>query len=261
VWARRPAAADALASSLGAPSFERYEAMLDACDAVAFCVPPAVQAEMAAQAAAAGKALLLEKPIAADVDGAERLAGAVGDAGVASVVVLTFRFSAGVRAFIDEARAVEPLGGRGWFVSGGLLGGHFATPWRLAEGPLLDLGPHVLDLLDAALGPIVSVRAHGARLGWVGLLCDHENGVASEASLCATAAVDPQTAGAAVYGARGTATVEASAETGPDTFATVRADFAAAVAAGPGSSPVDVHRGLHLQRLIAQASVDLGDRG
>jgi predicted dehydrogenase len=260
VWARRPDAAAALADRLGVRSYDRFEALLDDCEAVAFAVPPAVQATMAAQAAAAGKAVLLEKPIAADLDGAERLADAVGSAGVASLVVLTFRFADGVRSFLDAARASRPIGGRGWFVSGGLLGASpFATPWRLVEGPLLDLGPHVLDLLDAALGPIVSVRAHGTRLGWVGLLCDHESGAASEASLCATVAVDPHRAGAEVYGDGGVVEVDAAASARDvATFATMRADFAAACAAGATSHPLDVHRGLHLQRLLAAASESLG---
>lgn len=258
IWARRPEAAAALADELGVPSFTRYEELLDASEAIAFAVPPAVQATMAVQAAEAGKALLLEKPIAADLDGAERLADAVGHAGVGSLVVLTFRFSAAVRSFIERARSVGPLGGRGWFVSSGLLGGPFATPWRLEEGPLLDLGPHVLDLLDAAMGSIVSVQAHGNRLGWVGLLCEHENGAASEASLCATAAgVQPQRAGAEVFGTAGTAEIDAAASTGVDTFATLRAEFAEVCAAGAHPHDLDVRRGLHLQRLLAAASAQL----
>ena len=67
------------------------------CDAVAFAVPPEVQAELAADAARAGKAVLLEKPIAADLRGAGRLAEAVGGAGVTSLVVLSWRYAASIR--------------------------------------------------------------------------------------------------------------------------------------------------------------------
>jgi predicted dehydrogenase len=84
VWARRPDAASELASHLGVRPFDRYEDLLDACQAVAFSVPPAVQAELAATAARRGKALLLEKPIADDLNSARRLADAVGEAGVVS---------------------------------------------------------------------------------------------------------------------------------------------------------------------------------
>ncbi|MHB8468022.1 MAG: Gfo/Idh/MocA family oxidoreductase, partial [Acidimicrobiales bacterium] len=64
VWARRPEAAAELAARFGAPAFDRYEDLLDASEAVAFAVPPDVQATMALEAVAAGKALLLEKPLA-----------------------------------------------------------------------------------------------------------------------------------------------------------------------------------------------------
>jgi predicted dehydrogenase len=259
VWARRPDAAAELAGRLGVPFFDRYDALLDACDAVAFAVPPGVQAVMAAQAAAAGKALLLEKPIGADLADAERLADAVGTAGVPSLVVLTFRYAPAVRAFIEQARAIEPTGGRAWFISGAFLSGPFMTPWRLEQGALLDLGPHVLDLLDAAIGPIVDVHAHGHRHGWVGIQCEHESGASSDAAMCASVAVDPQRAGAEAYSPTGSAEVDAAASVGVDAFANVRATFARITATGEVRHELDVHHGLHLQRLIAKAFDDLAD--
>lgn len=252
VWARRPEAAAELAARHGTVAHDRYEDLLDGCEAVAFAVPPAVQAAMATTAAHAGKALLLEKPIAADLAGAEALADAVGAAGVASMVVLSWRYADVVRRFLVDAHALAPVGGRGWFVTGGFLGGPFATPWRLESGPLLDLGPHVLDLLDAALGPIVAVRAHGDRQGWVGLLCDHESGASSEASLCATVAVEPSRGGVEVYGRGGVADVDCVAGVGLDAFATMRAELARSVRSGE-PHPLDVQRGLHLQRLLGAA--------
>ncbi len=176
IWARRPEAATALAERHGTRAAPSFEALVDSCEAVAFAVPPGVQADLAAQAAAAGRPVLLEKPIAADLESAERLAAAIGAAGVASTVVLSWRFADPVRSFLAEAQAVQPIGGRATFVSGALRGGPFATPWRLDRGPLLDLGPHVVDLLDAALGPVVAVRAHGDLHRWVGLLLDHRGG-------------------------------------------------------------------------------------
>src|ERR1700754_3575338 len=78
VWARRPERA----AGLGAPVFTRIEELFDHCEAVAFSVPPAVQADLAVLAARAGKALLLEKPLADSLDGSRRLAEAVAEAGV-----------------------------------------------------------------------------------------------------------------------------------------------------------------------------------
>jgi len=208
------------------------------------------------RAARAGRALLLEKPIALDVAAAEALASAVGEAGVASLVVLSWRYSAAVREFVERARGFDALGGRGAFISGGFLGGPFATPWRLERGPLLDLGPHVLDLLDASLGPITAVRAHGDLLGWVGLLTEHEGGRAGEVSLCATAKLDPHRAGVQLYGKEGVVEIDCVSAVGVEAFATMRAELAHAVRTGE-PHPLDVRRGLHLQRLLDQAERQL----
>jgi predicted dehydrogenase len=260
VWARRPAAASDLAAAHGARAFERYEEMIDACEVVAFAVPPAVQAELAIVAARRGRSLLLEKPIADDLTGAERLAAAVADAGVVSQLVLSWRYAAAVRAFLAEADRVGALGGRAAFITGGHVEGLFATPWRVARGALLDLGPHVIDLLDAALGKVVGVRAHGSSTGWSGLLLEHASGAVSEASLCGTASVEHDVAGAAVFGAAGSADVDCAAAVGPDAFATLRRELARAVTSGDGH-PLDVHHGLHLQRVIAAAESELAGDG
>src|SRR5687768_1179657 len=74
VWARRPEAAARLAARLGTHAAGSYEELLDRCEAVAFAVPPDVQATLAPRAARAGKALLLDKPIALDLAGARALA-------------------------------------------------------------------------------------------------------------------------------------------------------------------------------------------
>ena len=64
--------------------------------------------------------------------------------------------------------------GRATFLGDGATpGSFFGTPWRLAEGGLLDLGPHVLDALDTALGQIVAIEAAGDPLGIVALTCEH----------------------------------------------------------------------------------------
>lgn len=258
VWARRDEAAAQLAARFDVPAFADLDALFDACDAVAFAVPPAVQAELAVRAANVGKALLLEKPIAGDVAGAERLVEAIDGAGVVSMVVLSWRYAEAVRAFLVTAASLQPapIGGRGAFISGGLLAGPFATPWRLERGPLLDLGPHVIDLLDAALGRVARVRAHGDLHDWVGLQLEHESGAVSDVSLCATARVDQHVAGAEVYGPGGSAAVDCAAAVGPASFATMRAEFAAAVASGTPPA-LDARRGLHLQRLLAEAEAQL----
>jgi len=255
VWARRPEAAAELAAKHGTVPYERLDDLLTACEAVAFSVPPDVQAELAVRAARAGKHVLLEKPLAMDLAGAERLADAIGSAGVASQMVFTLRYSSAARDFLSRVPALEPVGGRAAFVSPVLSGGVFATPWRLERGALLDLGPHVVDMLDAALGRVVGVRAHGDPLRWVGMLLDHETGAVSEASISMAGGGDLPPASVQVYGPGGWADLSWDV-VGDDTFATVVAEFAATVRAG-GGHPLDAQHGLHIQQILSAAQSDL----
>ena len=159
VWTRRPEVAEELAVTHGGSAFESVAALIDAVDVVALSVPPAVQAEVAAAAARAGRHLILEKPLAESVEAARAVADAVDAAGVASITMLTLRFAPETRQWLDDVAAGGPWGGgEGRCLSGALLGGKFAgSAWRQSHGAILDIGPHVFDLLDAALGPIVEV--------------------------------------------------------------------------------------------------------
>jgi predicted dehydrogenase len=257
VWARRPEAAEKTASRNGAAVAASFDELLDQVDAVAFCVPPNVQAEMAVTAAKAGKALLLEKPIALERDAAQRLVDAVDEAGVGTVVLLSWRFAAAADDFIAEALALEGVvGGRGLMVSGAFLGDSpFATPWRLDGGPLPDLGPHVIDLIDAAMGPVVDLRASGDRLGWVSLALEHENGATSSVDLCATSG-GPNKSSVEVYAGSGSTYVNCATLADASSMANVPIALAAAAAGQPTDRP-DVHRGLHLQKILQQAQDQL----
>ncbi len=254
VWGRRLDAAREIAAPSGAVPNDSFDRFLEQVDAVAFAVPPDVQAGLAVQAARAGKALLLEKPLALDLASAESVVRAVDDAGVATLTVLTWRYSAAVRTFLDEVAGTEPTGGRGRFLAGGFLGGPFATPWRLDRGALFDLGPHVIDLLDAALGPVVGVRAHGDPRRWVGLLLDHEDGTVSEVSLSGHCG-GPARAGVEVHTADAVLEVD-TVGVSADATTTLVDEFLDCVRTGI-PHPLGVHRGLHLQRLLDTAARDL----
>jgi predicted dehydrogenase len=256
VWSRTEAAARTLAGAHGVPSFASFDALLDACDAVAFAIPPAVQPEYAVRAARAGKAVLLEKPLALDIGGATAIADAVGEAGVGSVVLLTYRFAAIVRDFLAAARALPTTGGRACFLSGAFLGGPFVGGWRAEHGVLLDVGPHILDLVDAALGPVVDVQAHGDPDDWVGLLLEHESGAWSEVSMSCRAAITPSRTEVEVFGPEGAVAVDARAGARADSFATLRRELAETARRG-GGHPCDAARGLHVQRLVARATAAL----
>ena len=259
VWSRTPESAERLAVRHGVPSVDRYETLLDCCDAVAFAVPPDVQPDLAVAAARMGKALLLEKPLADDVAGARRVAEAVAEAGVGSVIVLSYRFAPAVTQFIDAAKAAAPIGARACFLSGAFLGGPFANGWRLTRGALLDVGPHVIDLVDRALGPVTNVRAHGDPHGWIGLLLEHDGGGRSEISLSCQVAIEPSRTEIEVFGPAGSLFLDARASVGPDAFAVMRREFAETARAG-GGHPADAARGLHLQQVISAAEADLAAR-
>ncbi len=254
VWGRRLRAAEEVAAPLGAEAHDSFERLLEDVDAVSFAVPPDVQADLAVVAARAGKALLLEKPVALDLAAADALAAAVDRAGAATQLLLTWRYRPDVRVLLAGAVAGQPIGGRGCFLTDGFLGGMFATPWRLDHGPLFDLGPHVVDLLDAALGPVVGIRAHGDPRRWVGLLLDHEGGAVSEASLTGHSPVDHPRAGVEVHTDTGVFEVDTSGFD-PAVLTTVVDEFVATAAGRP--HPLDIHRGLHLQRLLDRAASDL----
>lgn len=254
VWGRRADAVHDVAVPLGAVPHTSFGRFLEDVDAVSFAVPPDVQAALATTAARAGKALLLEKPVALDLPAAEALADEVGRAGVPTQMLLTWRYRPDVRALLAAASATGVLGGRGRFLGDGFLGGMFATPWRLDRGALFDLGPHVVDLLDAALGPVVGIRAHGDPRRWVGLLLEHEDGAASEASLTGHSPVDHPRAGIEVHTDDGVLEVDTGAFD-PSVLTTVVDEFVAT--AGGRRHPLDIGRGLHLQRLLDRAAADL----
>ena len=256
IWARRPEAAQELASKHDAKPVATLAELFEECEAVAFCVPPAVQAQLASQAARAGKALILEKPIAGDLHSAERLTDVVDEAGVPSLIVLSWRYSHKVRSFLQDAGSFDAIGGRGTFIGGGFLDGPFRTPWRLENGPLLDLGPHVIDLLDASLGTVVSVRAAGRADRWASLLLEHENGVVSEASTCAHVPLQPHIAGVELFGESGSLSIDCVEAVGYGAFKTLRQEAAGMVRTGERHF-LDVRRGLHLQRIIDDAYAQL----
>jgi predicted dehydrogenase len=266
VWSRRAKAAGTLAAQHGVAAYDDLHELFDACDAVTFSVPPDVQAELAAAAARAGKAVLLDKPVGATIAQAESLAAAIDAAGVMSQVILTNRYYDSMREFLAAARTFDSYGGRASFFGNGCVpGSYFATPWRLEEGGLLDLGPHVLDGLDAALGPIIGIEARGDALGLVLLECEHEGGRLSQAALSATS---NQRGGLAVelHGLAGRLVFDAAAfspEQVAAESATAQRRIVAELVTGVSTGvrhELDVHRGVHLQRLIDQAARQLSER-
>jgi len=256
VWARRPTAAAELAAAHGGRPFTDVSDLVAACDAVAFAVPPAVQAEHAVAAARAGRHLILEKPVAATLDDAARLADTVDEAGVTSIVVLTLRFAPEMRAWLaDVAARGGWRGGTATWLSGVLLGGQFsASPWRHSDGALADIGPHTVDLMDAALGEVTEVHAahHGEPDLWH-LVLGHAGGATSVATLSSKMPLIPTMVSFGVYGDHGHSEFGGRSATALDSFAVLLDEFTEAVHGGRTDHPLGVHRGLHLQRVLDRA--------
>jgi predicted dehydrogenase len=253
VWTRRPAVAAKLAAAHGASAFDSVDALIDAVDVVALSVPPAVQAEIAVAAAGAGRHLILEKPLAESADAALSIAEAVDAAGVASIVMLTFRFAPETRRWLDDVATGGPWsGGGGRWLSGALLGGKYAgSAWRQRHGALLDIGPHLFDLLDAALGPIVDVLAATANEPdlWHATF-RHGDGAISSATLSMRLAVDPSVLEFDVYGGNGRLALSPRQTPPRQCFTTLLDELSAMIRSSTTTHPCDVHRGAHLQRVI-----------
>jgi predicted dehydrogenase len=257
VWSRTAEHAREVASGLGVAAYEDVDALIVASDAVAIAVTPDAQPDLARRAVEAGKSVLLEKPLAADLADAQRLADAIERVGVGSLLMLTYRFHPGLARFADAAAAVDALGGWGCFLSGAFLpGSPYARGWRLERGALLDVGPHLLDLHEVGFGEIVDIDATGDRHGWVALSLTHASGVTSQGSLCCRLAMESRTE-VECFGTNGTARFDGRDGDRAELGANIRRAFAG-VARG-GTHPSDARRGLHLQTLIDRAERQLAE--
>jgi predicted dehydrogenase len=187
VWGRDRAKAETLSARYGAQPFSDVDELIGAVEAVAFAVPPDVQAQLAVRAAEAGRSLLLEKPLALTVEAAERVVQAVR---APSVVFFTRRFDPGVRAwFRTEVESHVWDGGSivlltSIFEPGNPFG---ESEWRRERGALWDVGPHALALLLPTLGPVEQIAAARGPGDEVHLALRHATGAASSVTLSLTA--------------------------------------------------------------------------
>ena len=151
--------------------------LADDVDAVYVATPPSSHAEYVLRAAAAGKPVYVEKPMAASAAEAEAMVRACDEAGVPLFVAYYRRAlprfttvrDAIANGEIGEPRLVtlelhvsapQSRERAGWRWDPGVAGG----------GLVMDLGSHALDLLDHWLGPIEELHAlRATRLPWAGV--------------------------------------------------------------------------------------------
>jgi predicted dehydrogenase len=267
IWGRDASAASSLAAEYGARACADVGELFDAVDAVAFAVPPDVQAPLATRAAEAGRHLLLEKPIALSVDDADKLVAAVDTSGVASVVFFTMRFNTEVRAWLTDSRARGGWSGGGW--SGGVAlwlgsalqpGNPFNTPWRREKGGLWDLGPHVIALLWTCLGPITSVEAIAGPDDVTHLVLRHEGGATSTATVTQTAPEAASGNNLFVWGEAGRSVMPATLVNPVESLRVAAAELIACAGSGARGHPCDVRFGREVVRVLAAAEAQLPAR-
>jgi predicted dehydrogenase len=260
VWGRNPDHARSVASSLGTTAYDDYDAMVADVEAVAFAVPPDVQAGLALVAARAGKHLLLDKPVATRVEAARAVRDAAASSGAASVVFFTDRFVDASRTWFEHVGTTA--GWRGgwlrWFSSLQQPGNPFgSSPWRHDLGALWDTGPHALSTLSAALGPVTSLTAVGGEGDLVNLVLRHESGVTSTVSLTQFAPPAAADFEAVVWGEAGLSPMPPRPdESFAELLATAAEELVRAALSGEPHE-IDVAFGTRIVELLAEAQAQL----
>ena len=182
VWSRMPGArlaavvsrdperrATAAARFGAARSYADWRAVLEDPEvaAVDICVPHGLHGEIAVAAARAGRHVLCEKPMAADLATAEEMVAAARAAGVVLMPFHNMRAGGAARRAVALVRAGavgRPVLIRGVMAHGGPDAADPTRRWFLTAeaggGALLDLGPHLFDLAAVLAGqPATRLRA------------------------------------------------------------------------------------------------------
>ena len=136
-------------------------------DIVDIATPTALHCEIAVAAAAAGKHIFCEKPLALNVEQAVEMAAAVRTAGVTSYLNHNYRRVPAVmfaKHLIDTGRLGRIFHWRGAYLQSWIIDPEFPLTWHLqaehaGAGPLWDLGSHSVDLAQFLVGEIESVQA------------------------------------------------------------------------------------------------------
>jgi predicted dehydrogenase len=135
-------------------------------DIVDICTPPGSHPEIVEAAAQAGKAIMCEKPLAADYAGARRAADAVERVGVLAAVGFNYRrlpALALMKQLVDEGRVGTVRLLRASWLSDEFLNPEVTFDWRFERSQggstAADLGAHLIDLAAWMVGDVTAVAA------------------------------------------------------------------------------------------------------
>lgn len=136
-------------------------------DVVDICTPNDTHPEIAVAAAAAGKHIISEKPLARTAAEAKTMLDAVTAAGIVHMVAFNYRRTPAIalaRKYIDEGRIGTILNFRGTYLQDWSADPDSPLSWRFQKsvagsGTVGDIGTHVIDLARYLVGEIASVNA------------------------------------------------------------------------------------------------------
>jgi predicted dehydrogenase len=191
-YTRSPDKRTAFAKKYGCKPADSYEALLadPAIEAVINTTPNDVHMETTRAAAAAGKHVFLDKPIANNVSQGRAITEVCAKAGVVLALGYQrrreshFRF---VKKQIDEGQFGKLVNAEA-NISRDRLGKIDLSSWRyqavgMPGGVMLQIGIHYTDVLTYLMGPVKAVRGQFAQLVLPGdnpdvasLILEHENG-------------------------------------------------------------------------------------
>lgn len=165
-WSPSEERRQAFAATYGLPVVDAFEALLLGVDAVLLLTPPNARENLAGRLAAAGKHILMEKPLERTTAAAERVVASCRAGGVRLGVVLQHRFRPAarrLRVLLHEGRLGRPATVQ------------LSVPWwrpqtyydvpgrgtlaRDGGGVLISQAIHSLDLMLSLAGPVASVAA------------------------------------------------------------------------------------------------------
>lgn len=225
VYSRSEARARETGEKHGTPWYTDHRALLKhpGLDVVCICTPSGVRIPIVTDAAAAGKHLIVEKPLDVTVEGMDRIIRAAAEAGVKLMGIFQLRYGQAVnrvRDAVQAGRLGTPVLGDAyikWFRPQEYYdSADWRGSWALeGGGALMTQGSHTVDLLQWIMGPVRRVYARMGTLihdieveDTVVATLEYENGALGviEAS---SAAYPGLPARMEISGSRGTIVMEA----------------------------------------------------
>jgi len=137
----------------------------DDIDLIDINAPSDAHKEIALEAAAAGKHIFCEKPLALTLADAREMLAAAEQAGVKHMIGFNYRFAPAVqlaKKLVSEGRLGRIYHFRAWFLQDWLVDPEFPLVWRLTRevagsGSHGDLGAHLIDLAHFLVGDMTEV--------------------------------------------------------------------------------------------------------